>query len=53
MKYLERDLKIRSTLNRDKQYLRIRIRTESASKMKEIIKSYLLPCFNYKLTMTP
>lgn len=50
---LKRDLQIESSLNRDKQYFRIRIRTESASKMRKIIDAYLLPCFRYKLTMTP
>jgi len=50
---LKRDLQIESSLNKDKQYFRIRIKTESANKLRKIISAYLLPCFIYKLTMTP
>ena len=50
---LRRDLQIKSSLNKDKQYFRIRIKTESANKFRKIVSSYLLPCFKYKLTMTP
>ena len=53
MNCLKRDLQIESSLNRDKQYFRIRIKTESACKCRKIISTYLLPCFKYKLTMTP
>ena len=41
--------RIRATLNKDKIYYRIRIRTDSTPKFKEIIKSFVLPMFYYKL----
>lgn len=50
---LDRDLGIKSSLNRDKQYFRIRIRTESASKFRKIVAPYLLPCFRYKIDNDP
>lgn len=53
MDCLRRDLQIKSTLNRDKQYFRIRIRTESAMIFKKIISAYLLPCFKYKVDNDP
>lgn len=53
MRCLKQDLNIESSLNRDKQYMRIRIRTESANKLRKIIFPFILPCFKYKLTMTP
>jgi len=53
IKCLERDFGIKSTLNSDKQYKRIRIRTESAKQLKNIVAPFTRPCFYYKLTMTP
>ena len=53
MSILERDLDIKSSLNRDKQYERIRIRTESADKFRKIVASTLLPCFRYKIDHDP
>ena len=53
MSCLKRDLQIESSLNKDKQYFRMRIRTESANRFRNIVDTYLLPCFNYKLAMTP
>lgn len=50
---LDRDLGIKSSLNRDKQYLRIRIRTESADKFRKLVAPYLLPCFRYKIDYDP
>ncbi len=40
---------IESTLNKDKIYFRIRIRTSSTPKFKKIIQSFVLPMFYYKL----
>ena len=40
---------IKSTLNKDKIYHRIRIRTSSTPRFKKIIKSFVLPMFYYKL----
>ncbi len=53
MSILDRDLKIKSSLNRDKIYWRIRIRTESADRFKKIVAPYLLPCFRYKIDNDP
>lgn len=50
---LDRDMGIKSGLNRDKQYLRIRIRTESANKFRNLIAPHLLPCFRYKIDNDP
>lgn len=46
---------IKSTLNKDKIYTRIRIRTESVSKFIKLVEKYILPDFWYKLpiVMTP
>lgn len=40
---------IESTLNRDKQYFRIRVRTTSISSFTGLVKPYLLASFQYKL----
>ena len=40
---------IEATLNKDKIYYRIRIRTSSTPKFKKIIQSFVLPMFYYKL----
>lgn len=42
---------INSTLNRDKQYWRIRVSTESTQTLLKLIKPYVLQCFSYKLLM--
>jgi hypothetical protein len=44
---------IESAANRDKQYFRLRIRTESTRLMTEIVRPYLLPWFRYKLVDDP
>lgn len=44
---------IESAVNRDKSYFRTRISTESTKRMEQIIGSYLLPCFRYKLVHDP
>jgi len=53
MNILDRDLGIKSSLNRDKQYFRIRIRTESAKLFRNIVASHLLLCFRYKIDYDP
>lgn len=42
-----------SALNRDKQYFRIRISTESSKIMQKIIEPYIVPCMRYKLINDP
>ena len=42
---------IESTLNKDKIYFRIRVRSESSKKMVKIIERYILPEFRYKLPL--
>jgi len=45
---------IRGTLNKDKQYARIRISVESVLRLHTIVRPYLLPMFQYKFPlMTP
>jgi hypothetical protein len=44
---------IESAANRDKQYFRLRISTESTRLMTEIVRPYLLPWFRYKLVDDP
>lgn len=53
--YLKDQFGLESTLNRDKKYFRIRIRTESTKKLVKMIYKYVLPSFRYKLpfVMTP
>lgn len=42
--------RINATLNKDKSYYRIRIRTSSTDIFKKIVRPYILPVFWYKLT---
>jgi LAGLIDADG DNA endonuclease family protein len=44
---------LKSTLNRDKNYFRIRISTESSIVLRKIIEPYVIPCLKYKLTYDP
>ena len=46
---LEKDLGIKSSLNRDKIYYRIRVKQESLKRFKNLIRPYILPSFSYKL----
>jgi len=50
---LSQDLGIKATLNRDKQYWRIRVAVESVARFKALVAPYLLPQFEYKFPMTP
>lgn len=40
---------LKSTLNRDKKYYRIRLRTESISLFKRMVSSYIISSMKYKL----
>ena len=42
---------IKSTLNKDKIYFRIRVRSDSSKIMVKIIEKYILPEFRYKLPL--
>lgn len=48
---LHKQWKIETTLNKDKEYWRIRVRVSSIKKFIELIKPYLLPQFYYKLPL--
>lgn len=48
---LKNQFGLNSTLNKDKIYFRIRVRSESSKKMVEIIEKYILPDFRYKLPL--
>ena len=55
IKILDDQFGIKSTLNKDKIYFRIRVRSESSKKMVKLIEKYILPEFRYKIpfVMTP
>lgn len=42
---------IQATLNKDKKYLRIRIRKESVQRMMDEIRPYIIPLMRYKLLL--
>ena len=44
---------IESAMNRDKQYIRLRITTASTRKLVNIVRPHILPCFGYKLVDDP
>lgn len=48
-----RELGIKSRLNKDKKYYRIRILKESIIDFMNIVKPYIVPSMRYKLVMTP
>ncbi len=50
---LEKLFGIDATLNRDKTYSRIRIRTASAHRWRSLVEPFMLPWFSYKLTDDP
>lgn len=49
--FLEDQFGLKSTLNKDRIYFRIRVRSESSKKMVKIIEKYVLPSFRYKLPL--
>ena len=53
LQLLSNQLSLVGKLNKDKQYLRIRITTESTVRLKDIIRPYVLPMFYYKLDNDP
>ena len=46
---LQEQYGIESSLNRDKEYYRIRIKQNSAEKFKKLVQNYILPAMKYKL----
>lgn len=50
---LKKTFGIQSTLNRDKEYFRMRITTESTKWLTKHIGPFILPYFQYKLTNDP
>ena len=46
-------LGIETTLNRDKEYSRVRIRTSSIPKLFEIVTEHIIPSMRYKLGYNP
>ena len=44
---------IDTTLNKDKQYYRIRVAVNSVRRVRELVNPYLLPTFLYKFPQTP
>ncbi len=51
MNILRKELGIESTLNKDKTYYRIRIRTSSTPKFVSLIDQFILKDFRYKLPL--
>ncbi|MBI5747521.1 MAG: hypothetical protein HZA00_00230, partial [Nitrospinae bacterium] len=49
IRFLEKQFKIKASLNKDKIYYRLRIAVASVQKFKSIVRPYILPQFNYKL----
>lgn len=50
---LQTDLGLVTSLNKDKEYWRIRVSTDSSRRMNALIRSYVFPCFRYKLLDDP
>jgi hypothetical protein len=49
IKMLWRTFKIEGRLNRDKEYVRIRVTTSGTERLHQIISDYILPSFRYKI----
>ena len=49
IKMLRGQCGIESSLNKDKEYYRIRIKQSSAERFKELIQNYIIPTMKYKL----
>jgi len=52
-KVLRDQWEIESTLNKDKEYYRIRVVTKNASTLIALVKPFVLPRFTYKLPLNP
>jgi hypothetical protein len=50
---LKTSFSIQATLNRDKEYFRIRISSSSGDQLRAAIDTHIRPCFRYKLTDDP
>ena len=50
---LKKKFGIVSSLNRDKEYFRIRVSTESTKVLRELVRPYVIPYFKYKLGNDP
>lgn len=50
---LKDQYRIESSLNKDKKYYRIRVKTNSAPILRNIINPYIISCMKYKLGETP
>lgn len=50
---LKRTFGIESSLNRDKQYFRLRVTTHGTRILEDVICPHILPCFRYKLMDDP
>lgn len=48
---LKKQFQVQSSLNRDKQYHRIRIKKESVNKFMKMISPYVIPSMIYKLLL--
>ena len=49
IRMLKEQYRIESSLNRDKEYYRIRIKQSSAARFKKLIQNYIIPTMEYKL----
>ena len=52
MRYLE-NFGIKSSLNRDKIYWRVRIKSDSIEKFFDLVRPYIIPSMEYKLSYNP
>ena len=50
---LRKTFGIESSLNRDKQYWRLRVTVEGNKRLKSLISPFVIPCFRYKLINDP
>ena len=53
MKLLSDTFGLNSRLNRDKNYFRLRIDTNSSKSLKKIVEPFIIPSLKYKLTNDP
>lgn len=44
-----KQLGIESTINKDKTYQRIRLRTSSISRLRELVNNFIIPSMEYKI----
>lgn len=46
---LKEQYRIESSLNRDKEYYRLRIKQKSSERFRKLIENYIIPIMKYKL----